>query len=127
MPHHIMHDPLGLIISNKTMNVKSENLVRLKAYGGAMCMFIALIIQVIWINAFNAGGTHEERLAIFNNFFPKFLHGGYTLTFVSIGLCIVAVVLSNIAIKLPTVWKIISLITLIISVFLLLLNLYQLL
>lgn len=111
------------------MNEKSENLVRLKAfaYGGAICMFIALIIQVIWINVFNAAVTHEERLAIFNNFFPKFLHGGYTLTFVSIGLCIVAVVLSNIAIKLPAVWKIISLITLIISVFLLLLNLYQLL
>ena len=110
------------------MNVKSEHLVRLKAfaYGGAVCMITALIIQVIWINAFNAAGAHEERLAIFNDFFPEFLHGSYTLTFVSIGLCVVAVVLSNIAIKLPAVWKIISIITLIISVSLLLLNLYQL-
>lgn len=110
------------------MNVKSENLVRQKAfaYGGAICMFIALVIQTIWINAFNAAGTHEERLAIFNNFFPNFLQSGYTLTFVSIGLCVIAVVLSNIAIKLPSVWKIVSLITLIISASLLLLNLYQL-
>jgi hypothetical protein len=120
--------PLGLIISNKTMNVKSKNLLRLKAftYVGAVCMFIALIIQVIWINAFNAVEIHEERLAIFNSSFPEFLHNGYTLSYISLGLCIVAVVLSNFTVKLSALWKIISLITLSISVVLLLLNLYQL-
>jgi hypothetical protein len=115
-------------MNNKAMNKKNENLLKLKllAYSGVVCMSIALLIQLIWIGAFNAAETHVERVGIFNNFFPEFLQGGYTLTYLSVVFCVIAIILSNMTMKISAIWKTICLITLTISVLLLLLNLYQL-
>jgi len=91
---------------------------------GLFCLVIPFSIVGIWVHAFNLGDNQAERVSIFNNYFPDFLHGIYSTTLLSLAFCVIAIILSIICLKVSgKLWKILNIAILVISISLFLLNL----
>lgn len=108
------------------MKIKNKAHLQFISFFGLVCLLLPVAIQALWIYAFNLAATHQERVEIFSSYFPDFFHRSYTLAFVSLAFCILAIILSNVSLHLSGKWwKMINFSTLISSVLLVFLNLYQ--
>lgn len=91
-----------------------------------ICLLIPFSIYALWIYVFDLGTTQAERVAIFKDYFPDFLNGRWSMTFLSITFAIIAIIFSSISLKLSgKLWKVINIIILVLSSLLLLLNLFS--
>lgn len=87
---------------------------------------VPLSIYVLWINAFNQGTTQIERVAIFKEYFPDFLHGRWDTTLLGMAFCVLAIILGITALKLKAKsWKAFNLFILGLSSLLFALNLFS--
>ncbi|MCK5782101.1 MAG: hypothetical protein KAH10_05895 [Flavobacteriales bacterium] len=94
---------------------------------GVLFISIPILMQCLWIYAFNLADNQFDRVAILYSYLPEFLHGQYVASYLALTFCLLAIILSRISMKLPGVlWKSLNVITLIISSILLLLSLFQL-
>ncbi|REG82544.1 hypothetical protein C8N25_12175 [Algoriphagus antarcticus] len=108
--------------------MKSLNQNRLKVFTlvSLVSLSIPLSIYVLWICIFDLGATQAERVAIFQSYFPDFLHGRWGTTLLSMFFCIVSIILSNMSLKLPQkIWRILNYTVLVISSLLLGLNVFS--
>ncbi len=93
---------------------------------GALCLFFPVLIIGLWIHAFNLGTTQTERVEIFTNYFPGFLHGRFTHTLVSMAFCILSIVLCRMGMKLPEKsWRALNSFSLVLAALILLMNLFE--
>lgn len=104
----------------------TPRLMKLFTLVGLVCMSVPASIQGLWIYAVNSGTNQVERVATYHNYFPDFLHGRYALNYLSIALCILAVIMSTINLKSSVKVLKVNMIILVFSILLLLLNLFQL-
>ena len=105
-----------------------NNPTKLKGFTllGFICLLIPLTIYGLWMSAFGLGTNQSERVTIFNEYFPDFLHGRWGTTLLSITFCILAIVFSSISLKLSgNFWKFLNITILLFSTLLLLLNLFS--
>ena len=109
------------------MKTLTPRFLKILTFIGLLCLSIPISILGIWIYVFNLADNQPDRLAILYSYFPDFLHGQYTTSFLSVAFCISAIILSSISVKLSGIlWKSLNIIILIIGCLLLLLNLFQL-
>ena len=114
---------LGEKIKRKTL---TPQLLKILTFVGLLCLSVPLSILGLWIYAFNLGDSQTNRIAIFNSYFPNFLHGRFDTTYLSVAFCILAIILSSISLKLSgKLWKVLNIIILVFSILLLLLNLFS--
>ena len=105
--------------------ILTPRLLKLFTFLGLVCVSIPISIQGLWIYSANSYINQADRVATFNSFFPIFLHGRYTLNYLSIVFCIFAITISTINLKsLRTKWKV-NMIILVLGGLFLLLNLFQ--
>lgn len=85
---------------------------------------IPLSIYVLWLKAFNLGTNQAERVLVFREYFPDFLHGRWDTTIVGLIFSFLAIILSAISLKSSSkLKKFINLSVLICSSMLFILNL----
>jgi uncharacterized membrane protein len=60
-------------------------------------ILIPIIIWGLWIHSYNSQDNQADRLKMFLQYFPEFLEGQYTLSLISILLCILGILFSSIA------------------------------
>lgn len=107
--------------------ILSSPQLKLLTFLGVLFISIPILIQGLWIYAFNLKDNQSDRVAILNSYLPEFLHGQYVTTYLALAFCLLAIILSSISLKLSgMLWKTLNMIILIISSLLLLLNLFQL-
>ena len=58
-------------------------LLKILTFVGLLCLSIPLSIQILWIHVFNLGTNQAERDEIFHSYFPAFLHGKFSLIYLS--------------------------------------------
>jgi hypothetical protein len=108
------------------MKTSNPHLSKILTFLGLICLTIPLSIQVLWIYVFNLGTNQTERVEIFHSYFPVFLHGKFSLTYLSMALGISAIILASIGLKLSgKLWKALNIIVLVFSILLLLLNIFS--
>jgi hypothetical protein len=108
------------------MKDSSQSLIRILTLLSLASASIPLSIYGLWIYVFDLGNTQAERVAIFQSYFPGFLHGRWDTTIVSIVFCIAAIILSSISLKFSTkLWKALNILILAISCLLLALNVFS--
>ena len=106
----------------------SYNQTQLRALSilGFILTLVPLSIYVLWVNAFNQGSSQSERVAIFNDYFPDFLHGRWDTTLLGMAFCVLAIILGITALKLKAKsWKAFNLFILSLSSLLFALNLFS--
>ena len=112
---------------NRIMKTSNPRLLKILTLLGLISLSIPLSIQILWIHVFNLGTNQAERVEIFHSYFPAFLHGKFSLIYLTMALGISAIILASFGLKLSGIlWKTLNIIILIISSLLLLLNLWQL-
>jgi hypothetical protein len=115
-------------LSKGKQKTKTLSPVRLKILSlvGILCLSIPLSIMGLWIYCCKLEETQNERVSIFNSYFPGFLQGQYDSAFLSIAFCILAGALSIICLKLSgKLWRILNILNLALCGLLLLLNLFS--
>jgi len=108
------------------MKPLTPKLLKILTFIGLFCLSIPLIIIGLWVHAFNLGDNQNNRVEIFNTYFPDFLHGIYSTTLLSIAFCVAAIILSIICLKVSEkMWKILNIAILVISISLFLFNIFS--
>ncbi|MGB1037815.1 MAG: hypothetical protein ACPGYY_04150 [Bacteroidia bacterium] len=106
----------------------SSNKVRsnITTIAGLLCASVPISIYGIWIYVCRIGETQLERATLFKEYFPSFLGGRWSTTYLSIMFCIMALALCLYSFKVQGfLWKTINIFVLVICSFLLLLNLFS--
>ena len=104
----------------------NQNQLKILTLGSFICMLVPFTIYGLWIYVFNLGATQVERVTIFNDYFPDYLHGRWDTTFLGIIFCVFAIIFSSISLKLSgKLWKALNILILLLSSLLLLLNLFS--
>jgi hypothetical protein len=105
--------------------ILTPRLLKLLTFLGLVCVSIPISIQGLWIYSAKSYINQADSVATFNSFFPSFLHGRYTINYLSIVFCLFAITISIINLKSSkTIWKL-NMIILVLGGLLLLLNLFQ--
>ena len=100
--------------------------LKILTFAGILCLSIPLILFGLWNYSFNHGTTQDERVLIFDSFFPKFLQGRWDTTYLSIAFSVLAITLCIICLKLRgKFWKSLNISVLVLSALLLFLNLFS--
>jgi hypothetical protein len=101
-------------------------LLKIFTFIGLICFSVSLSILGLWIHAFNIGKNQGDPVAIFKSYFPGFLQSGYNTSYLSLFLCILAIIFTSLGLKSHGfLWKV-NMIILVLSSLLFLLNLFQL-
>jgi glycerol uptake facilitator-like aquaporin len=61
---------------------------------GGLIFCIPLAVYILWIHACNQTNGYPENVKLFTSYFPEFLRGRFTVTVLSLVLCILAVTLN---------------------------------
>jgi len=118
-------DELVNLFGEKLRRRLTPQLMKILTFMGLLCLFIPLSIMGLWIHAFNLGDSQANSVAIFNSYFPEFLHGRYATSYLCIVFCLLAIIISSINLKSSgKIWKV-NMIILVFSSLLLFLNLFQ--
>ena len=100
--------------------------LKIASVAGQICLIVPALIIGLWIHAFNLGTTQTERVEIFTNYFPGFLHGRFAHTFVSMAFCILSMILCRMGMKLQgKSWRALNSISLGLGALILLMNLFE--
>ena len=103
----------------------TPRLLKLLTFIGIACISIPISIQGLWIYATHSCTNQVESVATFQSYFPDFLHGRYSINYLSIAFSILAIIMSTINLKSSgKIWKV-NMIILGFGSLLLLLNLFQ--
>jgi len=103
----------------------TPRVLKLLTFLGLVCLSIPISILGLWIYVTNSVINQDEMVTTFNSFIPDFLQGRYTINYLSIAFCILAIIISTINLKSSgKIWKA-NMIILVFSSLLLLLNLFQ--
>ena len=108
--------------------MKNLNQTQLKILTLVSLIFLLIPFSIfaLWIYVFELGTTQAESVAIFKDYFPDFLNGRWSITFLSIAFCITAIIFTSFGLKLSEkLWKSLNIIILVLSSLLLLLNLFS--
>jgi hypothetical protein len=101
-------------------------LLKIFTFIGFICFSISLSILGLWIHAFNTGKNQSDPVVIFKSYFPDFLQRGYNTSYLSLFLCILAIIFTSLGLKSNGfMWKV-NMIILVLSSLLFLLNLFKL-
>ncbi len=112
----------------KRRDIFTPQLLKILSFAGIVFLFVPLSINILWIYSSNLGTTHEESVTIFKRFFPKFLQGGFVITYLSLAFCIIGVVFAIICLKLRgKLWITMNILVLVVCSLMLLSNLWSLL
>jgi hypothetical protein len=118
-------DELVNLFGAKLSRHLTPQLMKILTVVGLLCLTVPVSILGLWIHAFNSGDSQADSVAIFNSYFPDFLNGEYTVTYLSIVFCVLAIIVSIINLKSSgKIWKM-NMIILVFSSLLLFLNLFQ--
>jgi hypothetical protein len=118
-------DELVNLFGEKLSRLLTPKLLIILTFAGLLCLSIPVLIEGLWIHAFNLGDSQDNSIAIFNSYLPDFLHGRYAASYLSIVFCILAIFISIINLKSSgKIWKT-NMIILVSSSLLLFLNLFQ--
>jgi len=108
------------------MKSPTSDRLKIASVAGQICLFVPVLMIGLWIHAFNLGTTQTERVEIFTNYFPGFLHGRFTHTLVSMAFCILSIVLCRMGMKLPEKsWRALNSFSLVLAALILLMNLFE--
>lgn len=114
---------LGAKTPGKTL---SPRLLKIFACVGLLSLFVPLSIFGLWIYVSGSEDSQLESVARFNSYFPDFLQGRYNIAYLSLGFCVLAILLSISSLGFSgKLWKALNITTLIFSIILLMLNLFQ--
>ena len=118
-------DELVNLFGEKLRRLLTPRLLKILTFTGLLSISIPVLIEGLWIHAFNLGDSQANSVAIFNSYFPDFLHGRNAAAYFSIGFCILAIIISIINLRSSgIIWKV-NMIILVSSSLLLFLNLFQ--
>jgi hypothetical protein len=118
-------DELVNLSGGKLRRLLTPLLLKILTFMGLLCLSIPLTIMGLWIHAFNLGDSQANSVAIFNSYFPDFLHGRYATAYLSIVFCILVIIITSINLRSSgKIWKV-NKIILVLSSLLLFLNLFQ--
>lgn len=113
------------LFGEKFRSLLTPKFLKILTFAGLLCISIPILIEGLWIHAFNLGDSQANSVAIFNSYFPEFLHGRYVTAYLSIVFCILAIIISSINLKSSgKIWKV-NMIILVSGSLLLFLNLFQ--
>lgn len=70
------------------MKISKKTQLKTATIIGFICLSIPLSVYALWISVFDLGTTQAERVALFKDYFPEFLHGRWDTTYLSIVFCI---------------------------------------
>ena len=59
-------------------------------------ILVPILFYAVWIYCFNSQTNQADRVKMYNSYFPEFLNGRYTISLVSLLLCISGILLSSI-------------------------------
>jgi hypothetical protein len=62
---------------------------------GLIIFFIPITLFLLWIHACNQTSGYPENVDVYQGYFPVFLRGRFTITILSIVLCLIAVSLNT--------------------------------
>jgi len=112
------------INNDRLMTTTNTRRLELLTCLALVCLLVSAATIFLWIRAFNAGTSQPERVQIYLGYFPSFLGLG-GISVIEIILCITAIVLSSICLRLREIgWKLLNLVIIIGSAFRLLLILW---
>ncbi|WP_299528888.1 hypothetical protein [uncultured Lutibacter sp.] len=101
--------------------------LKLLTFLSVIFISIPILLQGLWIYAFSLADNQSEAVTIFHSYYPEYLHGPYTSTYISIAFCLLAIILSSISLKLSgKLWKTLNTVILIFGSLMFFLNLFQL-
>ena len=110
------------------MKTSNPRHAKILTFLGLIILSIPLSMQILWIYVFNLGTNQAERVENYHIYFPAFLHGKFGLTYLSMALVILAIILASIGLKLSgKIWKALNIIIMAFSILLLLLNIFSIL
>ena len=108
------------------MKTLDPRILRAYTFLALLASAIPITIMALWIKAANLGSTQAERVAIFYTYLPEFLHGRWSATYLSIVLCILAIILSGKSMESSIRWlRVLNILILTVSGGLLALNLFS--
>ena len=103
----------------------SPRFLKLFTFLGLLCISIPISILGLWIYASNTGTDQADRVEIFNNHIPDYLHG--SSNYLNLIFCALAIILSSICLNSSgKSYELLNKIILSLGFLLLLLNLFQL-
>ena len=109
-------------------NILTPSVLKILFLLGILFSVVPLAIWGLWIYVFNLSDNHTDRVAIYESYFPAFLHGRYPIALLIVAFCVLSIILSSISLKLSgTICKTLNIFILILCGFLLLLTLWGLL
>ena len=79
---------------NNMNNKISDFKLRLFTGISFLLILIPILFWVLWIHCFNSQGNQADRVKMYHSYFPEFLNGRYTISFISLLLCILGIILS---------------------------------
>jgi hypothetical protein len=92
-----------------------------------VAILIPILLWVLWNYCFMSQNTQADSVKMYNSFFPEFLNGRYTISFISAGLCVLGIILSLIHFnKRKALLMSINIFILVIGILMMLLTLFSL-
>jgi LmbE family N-acetylglucosaminyl deacetylase len=61
---------------------------------GFVLVVLPITQWLLWIHCYNSQNNHAARLEMYHNYFPAFLNGQYSISILSIFICVVGIILS---------------------------------
>lgn len=120
-------DPNDITIHLYGVNKLSTTALKSLIIFGLICSIITILIQVLWIYAFNQSDVQAERVLIFYGYLPTFLQEPFSSNYIGLIFSFIALICSLFGLKLKEVfWKFLNNFVLITSSLMFLLNLFQL-
>jgi len=116
--------------NTKTTNMKSNNStfkLTLLTVLSFISVLIPILIWVLWSYCFNSQTNQADRVKMFESYFPEFLNGQFTISLISLLLCVLSIILSSIYLNRRTpLLKAISIILIVAGGLMTLLSLFSL-
>ena len=99
-----------ILINIRQITTVNTRRFEFMTYLGLFCLILTWTTFFLWVQAFNAGTEQSERVQIFLNYFPSFLSVG-AITLIDIILCIAAIIISSICLRLKGIgWKVLNIV-----------------
>ena len=105
----------------------TPQLLKTLTFIGLFCVAVPISIFFLWGYAYHSGNNQADRIAIFNSYFPSFLRDAKDITYLSIVICISAIIVSGTGLTISSkLWKWLNIIILVLSILMMLMNLFSL-
>lgn len=113
----------------KTSNMSNYNSLKLKLLTGMsfISILIPVFLWVLWDHCFKSQDNQADRVKMYHSYFPEFLHGRYTISFISLVFSILGVILASVYFQRRTSYlKVINIIVFAVAILMTMLSLFSL-